>query len=103
MNQRLIEVKLSDNSTIFVEEVYTSAEEEVSGGILEGRFSEILPSVVALCQDFSDTFKQVSPSKATVQFSLKLAVESTGLIALVGKANAEANFQVTLEWDTNNS
>lgn len=100
---RSIRVYLSDESSILVEETSPPVEQEVSSGVFEGNLADILPSVVVLCRDFAETLRTVAPDKATVQFGLKLAVESTGLTALVGKFNTDANFQITLEWNSSNS
>jgi len=93
-----IRVQLEDGNSILIEQESSLIEQEVSDDELEGKFSEILPSIISICNDFSKAIKAISPSKAIVQFGIKVGIETKGLVALIGKANADTNFQVTLEW-----
>ncbi|MDH6624118.1 hypothetical protein M2271_001915 [Streptomyces sp. LBL] len=89
---------LSDGSVVWVEAVSAVQEEEVAFRRRQTAFSEILPSVVTLCQDLGDALKTVAPHRTQVQFGVTFKAESTGLSALIAKAGVEANFLITLEW-----
>jgi hypothetical protein len=93
-----IRVQLSAGVDILVESAGAAPEREVAGGTLEGRFADIMPSVVALCNDFSRMLEDIAPDKAKVQFGLSLEVETSGLWAFIGKAGGSSTFQITLEW-----
>jgi hypothetical protein len=89
---------LSDGSVVWVDTVSGDVEEEVSFRRRETAFSDILPSVVTLCQDLGDALKSVAPQRTQVQFGVTFKAESSGLSALIAKAGVEANFLITLEW-----
>ncbi|MGX4692830.1 CU044_2847 family protein [Streptomyces sp. JNUCC 63] len=89
---------LSDGSVVWVDAVAGDVEEEVAFRRREAAFSDILPSVVTLCQDLGDALKSVAPHRTQVQFGVAFKAESTGLSALIAKAGVEANFMITLEW-----
>jgi Trypsin-co-occurring domain 1 len=90
---------LSDDSVVWVDQVEQEAESEVARKDGEGRFSDILPSVVSLCQELADVVAKVAPTRATAEFGIGFRVETTGLALLVAKGSADANFVLTLEWE----
>lgn len=102
MNQN-IRIRLEDGNIILVEQISRMMEQEVSNEELEGSFSEVLPSIISLCNDFSKAIRVIAPTKAAVQFGIKIGFETNGIVALIGKAKTDANFQITLEWEANNN
>jgi len=98
MNGDKIKVQLSNGAVVYVESASRVPEREVSGGMLEGRFADVMPAIKALCSDFSDLLSEIAPEKATIQFGLSLEVETSGLWAFIGKAGGSSTFQITLEW-----
>ena len=96
-------VVLSDGSAIWVDQVERGVEEEVAFRLGEGRFAEVLPSIVSLCEDLLTAVKKVAPTKASVEFGISFRVESSGLALLVAKGGSEANFNITLEWEQDSS
>jgi hypothetical protein len=99
MSSDKIRVQLSNGAEILVENAVVAPEREVSGGLWEGRFSDVLPSVKALCNDFSRMLEDIAPDKATIEFGLSLQLETSGLWAAIGKAGGSSTFQITLEWN----
>jgi hypothetical protein len=89
---------LSDGSVVWVDAVSNDVEEDVAFRRQDAAFSDILPSLVTLCQDLGDALKSVAPHRTQVQFGVTFKAESTGLSALIAKAGVEANFLITLEW-----
>ena len=98
MNSDKIRVQLSNGAVIYVESASPVPEREVSAGTLEGRFADVLPSIKALCNDFSEMLYDIAPEKANIQFGLSLELETSGLWAFIGKAGGSSTFQITLEW-----
>jgi hypothetical protein len=92
-------VVLSDGSVIWLDDVRREGEREVAQRSLEGRLSEVLPSIVSLCQDLTTAVKDVAPTKASIEFGISFQVESAGLALLVVKGGSEANFKISLEWE----
>ena len=90
---------LSDGSVWrLVDPGRTDGESEVAKRDTEGRFSEVFPSVVLLCDELAAVMAKVAPTKATAQFGIGFRVETSGLALLVAKGSADANFVLTLEW-----
>ena len=98
MNGDKIKVQLSNGAVVYVESASHVPEREVSAGTLEGRFADVMPSIKALCSDFSDLLVDIAPQKATIEFGLSLELETSGLWAFIGKAGGSSTFQITLEW-----
>jgi hypothetical protein len=96
-------VTLSDNSVVWIDEVSSNVEQEVSRRDAQERLAEVLPTISRLCSDIGDALKSVRPDRTTVEFGVALTVDSSGLAALITKMGAEMNFKVTVEWDGNQS
>ncbi len=78
--------------------------EQVGGALVAdkdvvGRLSSLASSIEKASAEMLDALKRAGPSKATVEMSFGIAVESSGLVAVLGKGKGEAGIVVTLEWD----
>jgi hypothetical protein len=93
-----VRAQLSDGKTILIQADIGKVERDVSRSDKESQFAEVLPSIVSLCKDFQNALDQVLPEKATLEFGISFRVETTGLVALLGKGSADTNVRVTLEW-----
>lgn len=94
-------IELENGGIVKVLNTQISEESDVSDETMKGKFSEILPSITEVCSDFLEMLKKTNPTKASIQFGVDLGIESSGIIALITKANANTNFQITLEWEPN--
>ena len=91
-------VNLSSGAQVLVEVRSAVDERDVSDRPLRAKFTEVLGDIVDMCKDFDQALQAIAPDKASVKFGLNLAAETKGLVAIVAKASAEANFEVQLEW-----
>lgn len=95
----LVHIQLSDGKTVLVEPTGVRGERDVSAQkSLDAQLNALLPSIISLCQDLSAAFSAAAPSKTSIQFGVAFKLETSGVVALITKANTEANFSVTLEW-----
>ena len=97
--KKALKIRLSDESTILIDQVAVAAEQEVAHRDLEVRLKSVMPTVAALGRDLVDGFKKAAPTKATVEFGLSFSLETSGLALLVAKGDTEANFKIALEWE----
>ena len=59
--------------------------------------------IEAIARTVLSVLQAISPTKATAEFEVEVAVESGHLIALWCKGSGKANLKVTLEWSGNSS
>lgn len=95
--QRTIPVQLADDVTMVVvaDQVGPSL---VADRAVDGRFAQVTASVERVSTDVLDAVRRARPTAATVELAFGLAVEEGRLVALFGKAKADASITVTLEW-----
>jgi len=93
----IVSLKVSDRVTIMAEATSLGGEEQVSvGEILD--FEGITDAIEAISTSITGTLAKVKPKKASVEFSLKIGVESGKLTSLLVKGTGEGNLKITLEW-----
>jgi len=106
----LIEFKLDDGSTLLVEGVDDSINEEsydrsyVSAGDDDSPVTQAEKSLTdsiniakSAAEKILESFKEMnSPDEIQLQFGVKMAAKAGVIIA---SANTEANFQVSLKWE----
>jgi hypothetical protein len=93
----IVSLKVSDRVTIMAEATSLGGEEQVSvGEILD--FEGITDAIEAIATSITGTLAKVKPKKASVEFSLKIGVESGKLTSLLVKGTGEGNLKITLEW-----
>ena len=93
----IVPVKVSDRVTIMAEAISLSGEERAGvGDILD--FERVTDAIEAIATSITGTFDKVKPKKASVEFSLKIGVESGKLTSLLVKGTGEGNLKITLEW-----
>jgi hypothetical protein len=93
----IIDLKVSDKVTIKAEAVSLGGEERVGvGDILD--FEGVTDAIEAIAHSITHAFNNVKPKKASVEFSLKVGVESGKLTTLLVKGQGEGTLKVTLEW-----
>ena len=96
----LIKLKISDTESIQIESDLRIQERNVSGGErIEEDFSKIAPSIISLGKEFSRILKQIQPTKSSIEFGINVSMETSGVIAFITKASANANFKITMEWE----
>lgn len=96
-----------DNGTILIEIDAKKGHQAVGRGeqiinALDKQFKElIIPSVIGQCNAFTEAYEKLKstnlpPSKAELEFNLKLNAEGNIYVA---KSGAEANYKIKFEWD----
>ena len=93
----IVSIQVSENVTIMAEATSLGGEERVGvSDILD--FQGVTNAIEAIATSVTDTFNKVKPKKASVEFSLKIGVESGKLTSLLTQATGEGNLKITLEW-----
>ena len=93
----IVSLEVSENVTIKAEAVSLGGEERV--GVSEMfNFEGVTDAVEAIATSLTGTLEKVKPKKATVEFSLKIGVESGKLTSLLTQGKGEGNLKITLEW-----
>ena len=93
----IVPLKVSDTVTIMAEATSLGGEERVGvGEILD--FEGVTDAIEAIATSITGTLNKVKPKKASVEFSLKVGVESGKLTSLLTQATGEGNLKITLEW-----
>ena len=114
------QVQLSNGATITIETFQTSLktvvdksihdesqiddevdEEDVSFGLPS--FTPVKEAVVAFSNEILETLQQVRPSKANVEFGLKISSDKDSIVACVVPIAGEIHIKVTLEWSGDRS
>lgn len=94
-------IVLSNNAVIGVEVLDSKVESDVAnrqgGGV---SFASVVPSIVGICKELDSAVGAISPKRATVEFGLRLSMETSGLVAILTKGSVEANLKVSLEWES---
>ena len=93
----IVSLKVSDNVTIMAEATSLGGEERVGvNDILD--FEGVTDAIEAIATSITGTLAKVKPKKASVEFSVKVGVESGKLTTLLVKGTGEGNLKITLEW-----
>jgi Trypsin-co-occurring domain 1 len=86
-----------DLDAIGGDDLGTGGDTQVSGGV------HTLDDALAAVQDLSDGFRKVieavTPTKATVEFSIAFALQAGKLTALFVDGKTEGSMTITLEWE----
>jgi hypothetical protein len=102
-----VPVKVSDNTTIYVEVDENELEngnEEIKvarGGRLS--FDSVLDSIKDVSEGFCKVLEKVSPNKATVELGFEISAKEGILISTLVSGNSKAGIKVTLEWEKKNN
>jgi len=103
MEQRTenVRIQLASGKSIWAEVSSVGPREQdvVFEGVAEAlSLDAVRDGIIDLANLTLDAIKQVSPTRAAVEFGLELALESGKLTALWVKGSGKANLKVTLEW-----
>jgi hypothetical protein len=93
----IVSLKVSETVTIKAEAIALGGEERVGTSELLD-FQGVTDAIEAIATSITGTFVKVRPKKASVEFSLKIGVESGKLTSLLVKGTGEGNLKITLEW-----
>ena len=89
--------KFSNGTEIKVEAINLGGETRVGvDDILD--FDDVTNAIEAIATSITTTLDKVKPKKASVEFGVKVGVESGKLTTLLVKGSGEANLKITLEW-----
>ena len=90
-------LKLSNGTEIKVEAINLGGETRAGvGDVLD--FEEVTDAIEGIATSITTTLNKVKPKKASVEFGVKIGVESGKLTTLLVKGSGEANLKITLEW-----
>lgn len=99
MNSNPIKIKLDEQTNIMMyaenicgEEEKISADKTVDG-------EPFFRGIKIFCQEIKKSILDHSPTKASVEFSAKMNVESGTLTTLICDSSAEGSIKVCLEWN----
>jgi hypothetical protein len=102
VNDQLVPLQV-DGYTIYVHASELAAPAETSQSEVEvasrkPSLAEVIGGLNAFARRVSDSLRDTSASRVSIEFGAELAFESGTLVAVVGKASASAAFRVELEW-----
>ncbi|MGK7880923.1 MAG: CU044_2847 family protein [Crocosphaera sp.] len=90
-------LKFTNGTEIKVEAINLGGETRVGvDDILD--FDDVTNAIEAIATSITTTLDKVKPKKASVEFGVKVGVESGKLTTLLVKGSGEANLKITLEW-----
>ena len=94
---RIISLALPNQKSVRVEAVVLDPEQRISGK--EKAFQEVLEVLEGVSASrLLASWKGSSRPRLTVEFGLRVGLETGGLTALIVKGTGNANMKVTLEW-----
>jgi len=95
-SSQLVPVSLTTAQNVYIEVTSTSPEEDVAFNLAP--FEEFASALAGIASSLVDSFQQVKPKKAVVEFGCEVGYESGKLTAILVKGAGKANFKVSLEW-----
>jgi hypothetical protein len=95
----IIPVLSSDGKEAFRVEARALGGRQKVSALSSIRDEEFKKRVESVARSVADILQKISPTKATAEFSIEVAVESGELTALLVKGSGTANLKVTLEWE----
>lgn len=95
---KIIEVKLPNGKSIYVEATPLGGEQDVSFKL--PNFEEISDTIESVSRSLLSAIQKVSPQKASVEFGLEIGVESGQLTTLLVKGSGKSNIKITFEWSS---
>lgn len=95
-NRLLVPITLSDGVVVHIEALQVGERQKV--GVLDGSFDQIVSVVSEMSRMLASGLKAAAPQKASVEFGLEIAVEPSGLAAVICRGKTTANLTVVLEW-----
>lgn len=93
----LVPVVLADGTTVHVE-ARQIGERFPTGAPSAFPFEKVLEVLTPLSTALAAGIQAARPQKASVEFGIELAVEASGLVAVICKGGSKANLKLTLEW-----
>lgn len=92
----VVPVQINDNVQVMVEATVIGSEEDVAIDIRP--FREVTDAIEAIAGAVVQTLENVKPDKASVEFSIEIAVQSGKLTTLIVQGSSKGNMKITLEW-----
>jgi hypothetical protein len=74
-------------------------ERPVAASLSDMQFADVMHGIEGIASELGGLLKRVGPSKASIEFSIEVGLESGKLTALLVKGSGKANFKVALSWD----
>jgi hypothetical protein len=92
----VIETKLTNGASLYIEVPVLSGEEQVSTKVFS--FQEVTHVLEGIATAVATSLETIKPQQASVEFGLEVALESGQLTTLLVKGSATANLKITLQW-----
>jgi hypothetical protein len=100
---KTVPVTLSNDAKIRIEVTDLrgpeDSERSVADVIPDIHFSDVMHSIEGIAAEMGGILRRVGPTKAGIEFSIEVGLESGKLTALLVKGSGKANFKVSLGWD----
>jgi hypothetical protein len=96
----LVEAKLDDDTTLLIECLGTSGEEEVGFSSLD--LNSFLTTVESFSNSIKSTLEKVSPHKVTVEFGFSVDIKAGKLTAVLVNGEVSANVKISMTWKNKN-
>src|SRR2546429_9770987 len=96
LKTEIVKAELDNGATIHIEATPLGGEERVAYSIPS--FKEVTDAVEGIAHAMVTTLKKVKPQQASVEFGVKIGVESGQLTALLVKGTGMANLKIILQW-----
>jgi hypothetical protein len=90
-------VKLTDDSTIYIESASSSGIQDVANSRFS--FDGIEETIKTISSRLHKAISGINPSKASVEFGLEFSVESGKITSMIVKGEGKGNLKITLEWE----
>lgn len=99
-----VPVRVDANTVIRIEatplsDLTQEQEDEYVKTVTVPSFDEITNHLKGVAKAIIGVWEEVKPSRATVTFGMEIGFETGKVTALLVQGSAQANFQVTLEWN----
>lgn len=94
--KQTVEVKLDDGTIFYVQAQMLHGEGNVS--LKAASFEKVTQAIEGVAQRLNTIWKKVEPSKASVEFGIEFAWQSSDIVAIFVDSSATASMKITMEW-----
>ena len=91
-------VTLDDGSIVLMPIYREDPEEEVGLSHLSVKFNDLLEHVEPVAKQARDKLKSLKPDSMKLTMHVGLAIESGGLVALLGGSKMETGLEISFSW-----
>lgn len=92
----IVKAELPNGTIIHIQSTALGGDEDIA--FATSPFRPVTDAIEGIAESIVTTLQKVKPQKASVEFSMQIAVESGQLTTLLVKGSGTSNLKVTLEW-----